>query len=123
MTEQEGSNKNNADRLFLRIKAALEPDYIVERELARGGMGVVFLARDPSLDKKVAVKVLSPQFITRKASARFISEARILAGISHRNVVTVHRAGEADGLSYFIMDYIEGGTLADQIANGPLAID
>ena len=89
--------------LLERLRTALAPHYEVERELASGGMGTVFLARDPQLDRPVAIKILRPDLASETASDRFLREARILARLSHRNVVPVHQAGEVDGLSYYVM--------------------
>lgn len=104
-----------------RLHAALQPDYDVELELASGGMGTVFLARDRVLDHRVAVKILRPELATARATERFLREAQLLAHLTHPNVVPVHRAGERDGLSFYVMDYIEGETLAHRLAHGPLS--
>ncbi len=104
-----------------RLRTALAPEYEVERLLVRGGMGTVFLARDAVLQRPVAVKILRPELATARAVERFLREARVLASLTHPNVVPVHRAGEADGLPYYVMDYIEGETLADRLASGPLS--
>ncbi|MCH7874210.1 MAG: protein kinase [Gemmatimonadetes bacterium] len=103
-----------------RLRAALGGEYDVERELASGGMGVVFLARERSLDRLVAIKVLRPEWATAVAAERFLREARTLAGLNHLAIVPIHRVGEADGLPYFVMEYLDGGTLADRLRNGPL---
>ncbi len=104
--------------LLERLNDALTPDFHVERELARGGMGVVFLARDTNLKVQVAIKVLLPETATETATERFLREARILAALSHSHIVPVHRAGVADGLNYYVMDYMEGDTLADRLHHG-----
>ncbi|MDP2577824.1 MAG: protein kinase, partial [Candidatus Palauibacterales bacterium] len=87
--------------LLERLRAALSPQYEVERELASGGMGTVFLAHDPQLDRRVAIKILKSEFASDTASERFLREARTLARLSHPNVVPVYQAGEADGISYY----------------------
>lgn len=104
--------------LLDRVRAALAPDYEVERELGGGGMGVVYLARDTTLERPVAVKVLRPEMATAEAAERFLREARLLARLSHPNIVPVHQAGEAGGLFYYIMDYMDGATLADRLKRG-----
>jgi len=104
-----------------RLNTALSPELQVERELAAGGMGIVFLARDTALDRHVAIKIIRPEQATARATEKFLREARILANLRHPNVVPVHRAGEADGLFYYVMDYISEGTLADRLAKGPLS--
>jgi len=83
-------------------------------------MGMVFLGRDPALDRPVAIKIIRPELATAAAAERFLREARILASLSHPNVIPVHRAGEAGGFSYYVMDYLAAETLADRIARGPL---
>ncbi len=67
--------------LVERLKEALSPDYEVQYELAAGGMGAVFLARDVALDRRVAIKVLLPEIATEAAAQRFLREARILASL------------------------------------------
>src|SRR5689334_13520296 len=103
-----------------RVRAALAPDYDSIEEIASGGMGVVFRARDVALDKPVAIKVIRPDQASATAVRRFLNEARALASVSHPNVVPVHRAGEADGLPFYVMDFIAGETLADRLERGPL---
>jgi predicted Ser/Thr protein kinase len=109
------------DALLTRVRQALAPTYAVERELASGGMGVVFLARDLVLDRQVAVKVLRPELATALAAERFQLEARLLAKLRHPHVVPVFVASETDGLSYYVMEYIEGATLEHRLRAGPLA--
>lgn len=88
--------------LLERLRAALAPQYEVERELARGGMGVVFLARDATLQRCVAVKILNPELVTSRLAEQFLIEARAIAGVSHPNLITIHQAGEADGIFYYV---------------------
>ncbi|MGD0483832.1 MAG: serine/threonine-protein kinase, partial [Gemmatimonadales bacterium] len=92
----------------------------MERELATGGMGTVYLGRDTALDRPVAIKVLRPELATAAASERFLREARILASLDHPNVVTVHHAGETGGLSWYVMDFLAAETLATRLQRGPL---
>jgi len=106
--------------LLERLRVALAPDYEVERELASGGMGMVFLGRDVALQRPVAIKIIRPELATAAAAERFLREARILASLSHPNVIPVHRAGEAGGFSFYVMDYLAAETLADRLARGPL---
>ncbi|MGD2217966.1 MAG: serine/threonine-protein kinase [Gemmatimonadales bacterium] len=109
--------------LLERLRAALAPQYEVERELGAGGMGTIFLARDVTLQCERAVKILRPELATATAAERFLREARILAKLSHANVVPVHSAGEVDGLFYYVMDRIEGDTLAERLERGTLSRD
>jgi predicted Ser/Thr protein kinase len=104
-----------------RVRAALAPKgYAVEGELATGGMGTVFLARQRTLDWLVAVKIIRPELYTANAAERFRVEARILASFSHPNIVPVHDADTADGLPYYVMEYLSGDTLARRLRRGPL---
>ena len=107
--------------LLEQIRDALHPRLIVERELDRGGMGYVFKGRDPSLDRAVAIKVLRPELATEVGTGRFLREARILARISHPSVLAIYAAGKADGLLYYVMDFVESPTLKQRLADGPLA--
>ena len=107
---------------FLDLQAALAGEYSLQRELGRGGMGIVYLARDVQLDRDVAIKVL-PTHLARLSNARerFVQEARTAAGLSHPHIVPIHRVGEADGFVFFVMSYIEGETLGERLrAHGPL---
>ena len=107
---------------FLDFQAALAGEYSIERELGRGGMGVVYLARDVSLDRDVAIKVL-PAHLARTAEARerFVREARTAAGLSHPHIVPIHRVGEAGGFVFFVMSYVEGESLGERLrTRGPL---
>lgn len=91
-----------------------------------GGMGEIYLARDPGLRRTLAVKVLRSEFVAdAQARARFQREAQVIAGLSHPNVVGVHSVGELkDGTPYFVMDYVEGGSLADRLErDGPLTVN
>jgi hypothetical protein len=109
-------------REFLDLQAALAGEYSLQRELGRGGMGVVYLARDVQLDRDVAIKVL-PSHMASNAVARerFIREARMAAGLSHPHIVPIHRVGEAGGFVFFVMSYVEGETLGERLrTHGPL---
>ena len=110
-------------QLFERLRAALAADYALLEEIGGGGMGLVFRARDLQLDKTVAIKIIRPDMATAAAAERFLREARILASCSHPNIVPVHRAGEADGIRYYVMDFLEGETLAARLERGPLPAD
>lgn len=106
----------------LELQAALAGEYSIERELGRGGMGVVYLARDVQLDRDVAIKVL-PAHLARTLAARerFVREARMAAGLSHPHIVPIHRVGEASGFVFFVMSYVEGETLGERLrTRGPL---
>ncbi len=107
---------------FLDLQAALAGEYSLQREIGRGGMGIVYLARDVQLDRDVAIKVL-PTHLANLTTARerFIQEARTAAGLSHPHIVPIHRVGEADGYVFFVMSYVEGETLGEKLrTTGPL---
>src|SRR5690242_1609102 len=104
---------------FVELQAALAGEYSLQRELGRGGMGIVYLARDVQLDRDVAIKVL-PTHLARdpEARERFLREARMAAGLSHPHIVPIHRVSEVPagnpeqsegpGFVYFVMSYVEG---------------
>jgi eukaryotic-like serine/threonine-protein kinase len=101
---------------------SLAGQYDIERELGRGGMGVVYLAHDVKLDREVAIKVLPPLLAgTAEVRERFLREARTAARLSHPNIVAIHRADEIDSRVFFVMGYIAGESLADRLRRtGPL---
>ncbi|HEV8365687.1 MAG TPA: serine/threonine-protein kinase [Gemmatimonadaceae bacterium] len=112
----------NPSAEFLDLQAALAGEYSLQRELGRGGMGVVYLARDVQLDRDVAIKVL-PTHLARTAEARerFLREARTAAGLSHPHIVPIHRVGETHGFVFFVMSYVEGESLGERLrTRGPL---
>lgn len=107
------------------LRKALEPSFILVRLLGAGGMGLVYLARDPALKRLVAVKVMSPGLAQDpEARARFQREAESVAAISHPNVVAIYAVGElANGLPYLVMQYVDGMSLADRLSmEGPLDV-
>ena len=108
--------------LFAALQAALGPQYRLERELGRGGMGVVFLATDTTLDRRVAIKVIHPELAPHESiTRRFLAEARTIARLRHPNIVAVHAAGSAQGLLYYVMDEVAGESLRQRLTRqGPL---
>ena len=103
--------------------AAVGPFQIV-RELGRGGMGEVYLARDTRLDRQVAIKAL-PAHLAQDSDrlARFQREAKVLASLNHSGIGAIYGLEEAGGRQYLILEYIEGETLADRLARGPIPVD
>lgn len=97
--------------LIERLSTALADRYVVERELGSGGMAIVFLARDLRHDRQVALKVLRPELAAVVGGDRFVQEIRIAARLQHPHIVGVHDSGEADGLLFYVMPYVEGQTL------------
>ena len=110
------------DVLSDEVRRRLGAWFAVERELGRGGMGVVYLARDLVLDRLVALKVLPPDAAGDAAArARFLREARTAGSLAHPHIVPVHRADEVEGLAYFVMGFVDGESLADRLRErGPL---
>lgn len=112
-------------REMVDLEGALRNQYVLERELGRGGMGVVFLARDLKLDRLVAIKALPLHLADdERVRERFLREARTAARLSHPNIVPVHRADEIDGRVFFVMGFVDGDSLAQRVAQrGPLPPD
>ena len=101
--------------LLTRLTSALADRYAVERELGAGGMAVVFLADDLKHHRKVAIKVLRPELSESLGGDRFLKEIETAAGLSHPHILPVHDSGEADGLLYYVMPFVEGETLQARI--------
>lgn len=98
------------------VRAALRGQYDIQRELGRGGMGIVLLARDERLDRLVALKVLPPELAAQADTReRFLREARMAAQLSHPNIVPVYRADEINGFAFFAMGFVDGETLGERI--------
>lgn len=96
-------------------------DFELQRELGRGGMGIVYQARQRSLNRTAAVKmILRGQWASAADLARFRSEAESAARLDHPHIVPVYEVGEHDGQPYFVMKYVEGVTLASRLAEGPI---
>jgi tetratricopeptide (TPR) repeat protein len=96
------------------------PGYAVEGVIGRGGMGIVYKARDLRLNRLVALKMLlAGAYAGSEELGRFLREAEALAGLRHTNIVQVHGAADLDGRPYFTMEYVEGGSLAQQIDGTP----
>ena len=98
--------------------SALAPDFTLEREIGRGGMGVVYRGMDVKLDRPVAVKVL-PETLgdVPDVRERFLREARTAARLSHPNIVPIYRADELRGVVFIVMAYVDGESLADRLAS------
>ncbi|MBL0940738.1 MAG: serine/threonine protein kinase [Gemmatimonadaceae bacterium] len=104
------------------LARAVAGEFRLIREIGRGGMGVVYLARDTRLDRDVAIKTLPPHLAAdAQVRERFVREARTAAALSHPNIVPIHAAAERDGVVYFVMGYVDGRSTAEVIgADGPL---
>ena len=103
--------------------AAIGP-FTIERELGRGGMGEVYLARDTRLDRQVAIKAL-PAHLAQDPDrlARFQREAKVLASLNHPGIGAIYGLEETNGHQYLILEFVEGETLADRLAKGPIPVD
>jgi eukaryotic-like serine/threonine-protein kinase len=98
--------------------------YRVLQVLGMGGMGVVFKAEDPGLDRIVALKAMLPQAAQKKsAKERFLREARAAAALKHDHVVSIFQVGEDRGIPFFAMEFLEGESLEDRLKRDPLSID
>jgi TolB-like protein/Tfp pilus assembly protein PilF len=107
-----------------RLRAALAGRYDIEREQGRGGMAIVFRARDLRHDRTVAVKVLLPELGEALGAERFLREVRITAKLSHPHILPLLDSGEADGLLFYVMPFVEGESLRDRLAReGELPVD
>lgn len=93
------------------------PGFKIEQLIAEGGMSSVYLALQESLGRRVACKVLK-KFDSPSQAERFLHEGRIIASLNHRNIITIHDIGAIDERHYIAMEYLEGGSLADRIAEG-----
>ena len=110
------------DADFIALQMALAGEYSLERVLGRGGMGIVYLAREVRLARPVAIKVLPPALSARPQSRdAFLRESQTVGRLNHPNIVPVHAAGERGGFVYIVMAYVEGITLGERIrSRGPL---
>jgi len=98
--------------------------YVIERELGRGGMGVVYLATDSRLDREVAIKALPVELAADPLRLeRFEREAKTLAQVNHPHIAGIHGVEEAEGRRYLVLEYVEGETLADRLDRGVIAPD
>jgi len=111
----------NTNHEFRALAEALGGRYVLERELGRGGMGVVFLAREIALDRLVAIKLLPPTLASSELVGRFLDEARTAARLAHPHIVPIHAVEQTQDLVFFVMGYIPGMTLAERVKeHGPL---
>jgi len=98
-----------------RLSTALADRFAVEHEIGHGGMATVYLAHDRKLDRPVAIKVLLPELAASLGSDRFLREIEIAAKLSHPNILPLFDCGEADDLLYYVMPYVEGGSLRSRL--------
>ncbi|HSV61992.1 MAG TPA: serine/threonine-protein kinase, partial [Chthoniobacterales bacterium] len=94
-------------------------DYEIKGELGRGGMGVVYRARQVSLNRVIALKMLTGHYGPDELT-RFLAEAETAAGLHHTNIIQIYEVGEMEGAPFYSMEYVESGSLADRLRNGPI---
>jgi eukaryotic-like serine/threonine-protein kinase len=105
----------HSSRADAHVVAALAQRYRVERPLGEGGMATVYLAEDLKHDRMVAVKVLKPELAAALGAERFLHEIRVTARLQHPHILPLFDSGEAEGLLYYVMPYVEGENLRDRI--------
>ena len=117
-----GSSSPPRDRVttdsFDRLRTALAGSFTIERELGQGGMATVYLARDLKNGRQVAIKVLRPELAAAVGSDRFLREIRLVAPLSHPHILPLYDSGEADGILYYVMPYVEGESLRHRLERG-----
>ena len=113
----------SVDSLFLSFQGALAGRYSIDRELGRGGMGIVYLAREVHLDRMVAITLLPPeQSADPTLRERFLREARTAAKLSHPNIIPIHSVEDVAEFVFFVMSFVDGETLANRVrTRGPLS--
>ena len=116
------ANPDHPDSVFIAFQSALAGRYSIDRELGRGGMGIVYLAHDVPLDRLVAIKLLPPEHAADPAlRERFLREARLAAKLSHPNIIPIHSVAESGDFVYYVMAFVDGETLAERVrTRGPL---
>ena len=112
--------RSESDLMKDRVIAAIGDLYDIEAEIGRGGMAIVYRARDVKLRRKVAIKVLPPELAYRDdVRQRFVREAQTAAQLSHPNIVPIYAVGDAGGIVYFVMGLVEGPTLGQHLQKEP----
>jgi len=107
-----------------RLRTVLAERYAIERELGRGGMATVYVAKDLNHGRLVAIKVLRPDLAESLGPGRFLREIRIASRLAHPNILPLYDSGTADGLLFYVMPYIPGESLRERIAReGQLPVE
>src|SRR6184192_4743596 len=101
--------------LLERVRASLAGRYTIERELGRGGMATVYLARDVKHDRPVALKVLRPELAASVGAERFLREIQVTAHLTHPNILPLLDSGRADDFLYYVTPYVEGESLRNRL--------
>jgi eukaryotic-like serine/threonine-protein kinase len=117
------ANPTRPDHIFIAFQSAVAGRYSIDRELGRGGMGIVYLAHEVHLDRLVAIKLLPPERAEDPSlRERFLREARHAAKLSHPNIIPIHSVAESGEFVYYVMAFVDGETLAERVrTRGPLA--
>jgi serine/threonine protein kinase len=120
VSDSSRDSSRESDALRARVEKAVGALFELEEEIGRGGMAVVYRAKDRRLRRKVALKVLPPELAFRDdVKRRFLREAEMSAQLSHPNIVPIYTVEETDGVVYFAMGLVEGETLAQQLSRDP----
>ena len=120
MSDSSRDSSRERDALRARVEKAVGALFELEEEIGRGGMAVVYRAKDRRLRRKVALKVLPPELAFRDdVKRRFLREAEMSAQLSHPNIVPIYTVEETDGIVYFAMGLVDGETLAQQLSRDP----
>jgi serine/threonine protein kinase/Tfp pilus assembly protein PilF len=107
-----------------RLRDALSQSYSIDRELGRGGMATVYLAQDTKHDRVVALKVLHPDLAASLGPDRFLREIKLAARLNHPHILPLFDSGQADGMLYYVMPYVEGESLRERLdRDGKLSVD
>ena len=104
---------------FAELNAALVDQYVIDRELGRGGMALVYLARDIKHERFVALKTLRPEIAMALGRERFLREIKLAARLQHPNILPVYDSGDANGTLYYVMPFVEGESLRDRLEREP----
>ncbi len=102
-----------------RLLSALGGSYTIERELTGGGMALVFVGEDHDLERKVVIKILPPELAASVSAERFRREILTVARLQHPHIVPILKAGEVDGLPYFVMPYVDGESIDIRLRRTP----
>ena len=101
--------------MLARLQRGLTDRYLIDRELGRGGMALVFLARDLKHDRNVAIKVVRPEFSAVLGGERFLREIRVTATLQHPHILPLYDSGEVEGLLFYVMPYVSGESLRSRL--------
>lgn len=112
-----------ADAFLATLQAALDGEYVVERELTAGGQSRLFLASDAELPRQVVIKLLPPELAGDVALTRFKREIAVLVKLQHPHIVPIIGMGATDEMMWYVMPYIAGASLEERLRSGPLPLD